>query len=72
MDRTLGRLLVAAGLALAMLGVLVLLSPRLPWLGRLPGDFRIARDGFSLFVPLTTCVLLSLLLTLFLNLIAKR
>jgi hypothetical protein len=72
MDRTLGRLLLYAGLALAMLGVLILVSPRLPWLGRLPGDIRIARDGFSLFVPLTTCVLLSLLVTLVWNLIAKR
>lgn len=72
MDRTLGRWLIVAGLLLAVLGVLVLLSPRLRWLGRLPGDIRIVRDGFSLFLPLTTCILLSLLLAVVLNLIGKR
>jgi hypothetical protein len=42
----------------------VRLAPRLPWLGHLPGDITIRRGGFTLYVPLTTCLLLGLLVTL--------
>lgn len=72
MERALGRMLVIAGLAIAGLGLLLLALPRVPWLGRLPGDLRVSRDGFSFFLPLATCLLVSLLLTLLLNLFAKR
>ena len=61
---SLGRALVAFGLALAGIGLLLSLSPRLPWLGRLPGDLHIRRDGFSLYVPLASCLVVSLLLSL--------
>ncbi|MER3457766.1 MAG: DUF2905 domain-containing protein, partial [Chloroflexota bacterium] len=44
---------------------------RIPWLGNLPGDIRIERDGFSCFFPLATSILLSLLLTVILNLILR-
>jgi hypothetical protein len=57
-----GRVLIAVGLAVAAVGAVVWLSQYLPpWLrlGRLPGDIRIERPGFSLYVPLTTMVLLS-------------
>ena len=66
-----GRWLLVAGLALAGLGLLLVLLGRLPWLGRLPGDIRIQRDGMSCFIPLATSLLLSLLLTLILNLLAR-
>ena len=60
----LGKLLVAAGLGLALVGLFLWkLSGRIP-LGRLPGDFWVQKPGFSFYFPLTTCVLLSLLLTL--------
>lgn len=71
----LGRLLLAAGLALAAVGLVLLLAPRLPmvgWFGRLPGDFVFRRGEATVFVPLATSILLSLLLTLALNLIFRR
>ncbi len=40
------------------------LVPQVPWIGRLPGDIRIERPGFSLYLPLGTCLLLSLVLSL--------
>jgi hypothetical protein len=61
---SLGKLLIGLGLALALLGVLLLLAPQLPWLGRLPGDIRIERPGFSFYLPLGTCLLLSVVLSL--------
>lgn len=67
----LGRLLVIAGIALAVLGGIVLLAGRVPFLGRLPGDIRIQQDGFSCFIPLATSLLLSIVLTIVLNLILR-
>ena len=62
MGRNAGLLLVGAGFALIVLGLLAW-SGGLTWLGRLPGDIRVERPGFRLYVPITTMVLVSLLLT---------
>jgi Protein of unknown function (DUF2905) len=59
----LGRVLVAVGLMLLLAGAALMLGPRVPWLGRLPGDILIDRPGFRFYFPLATCLLLSLLLT---------
>jgi membrane protein implicated in regulation of membrane protease activity len=59
-----GKLLVLAGLALAGVGALLWLGPKVPWLGRLPGDFSVERPNFRFYFPLTTCIIASLLLTL--------
>jgi hypothetical protein len=67
----LGRWLVWVGLGLAGLGLLMMLLGRLPWAGRLPGDIHIQRDGISCFVPLVTSLLLSLALTLLLNVLIR-
>jgi len=67
----LGRWLLWAGLGLAGLGLLFMLAGRLPWLGRLPGDIHIERDGASLYFPLATSLLLSLILTILLNVVIR-
>ena len=59
-----GWMLLALGLAFAGVGLVWILAPSLPWLGRLPGDIRIERDNVRFYFPLTTCLLLSLVLTL--------
>jgi hypothetical protein len=69
---SLGRLLIIVGLVLVGLGGLVLLAGRLPFLGRLPGDFTFTRDNVTIYVPIATSILLSLLLTLVLTLLARR
>ena len=56
-----GKALVYVGLGIAALGLLMMLG--LP-LGRLPGDIYVKRDGFSFYFPLTTSIVLSILLTL--------
>jgi len=67
-----GKMLVVLGLALAALGGLLWLGGKLPWFGRLPGDIRIDREHFKLYFPLTTCVIISVLLTLLFRLLGKR
>jgi len=63
-------MLLIVGLLIAFVGILLILAPRVPFLGRLPGDIVIQRDGFSCFFPLATMVVLSILLSLLLSLIS--
>ncbi len=60
----LGWFLIAVGTILLIAGGLLVMLPTLGWLGRLPGDIRIERDNFHFYFPITTSILLSLLLTI--------
>ena len=59
-----GWMLLVLGLVSAGIGLIWILAPSIPWLGRLPGDIRIERDNFRFYFPLVTCLLLSLVLSL--------
>ena len=59
-----GKLLIILGLILTLLGLLLTYSGKVPFLGKLPGDLHIERENFSLYLPLGTCLLLSLILSL--------
>ncbi len=63
-----GKILLIAGGVIAGIGLLLLLAPRVPWLGKLPGDILIERKDFTFFFPIMTCLAVSLVLTLILNL----
>jgi hypothetical protein len=67
----LARFSVIAGLVLVAVGVVVWLAPKIPWLGKLPGDFTFQRGNFTFYFPLGTCILLSVILTLILYLFRK-
>ena len=54
---------IVLGLVIAAAGVIWLLSPHIPWLGRLPGDIAVERPNFRFYFPVVTCIVLSLLLT---------
>ena len=67
-----GRLLILIGLSVTALGIgWYLLGDRMGWMGRLPGDIRIAREGFRFHFPITTMVLLSILASAVLWLLRK-
>lgn len=66
---TFGRTLILMGVLLVLVGLFFVVLPRLPGLGRLPGDIYIERDNVSCWVPIATSILLSLLLTVGLNLL---
>lgn len=67
----LGRTLLLMGLLLSALGAVLLWGPKVPWLGRLPGDIAIRRGHFSCYFPLATSVLLSAILSAGLWLISR-
>lgn len=56
-------LLVVVGLSIAGIGIVWLLAPSIPWLGKLPGDISIERESFKFYLPVVTCIVISLLLT---------
>jgi len=66
-----GRLLLVVGGLLAAVGLVMLLAGRVPFLGRLPGDIVYRKGGTTVYVPLVTCLLLSLILSLLLNLFRR-
>jgi len=66
-----GRLLLVAGALLLGVGVFFTLGGRVPFLGRLPGDISFRSGNVQVFVPLVTCLLLSVVLTLVLNLLFR-
>ena len=73
MDSTgLGKVILFTGLFITLCGAIILLAGKVPFLGRLPGDIHIQRPGFSFHFPIITCLLLSVLLTIILNIFMKR
>ena len=72
---SLARILLAVGLVIALAGGALLLADRLPFLGRLgrlPGDLHFRRGGVTIYVPLATCLLLSIVLTIVLGLLTRK
>ena len=72
----LGKLIISVGLSLVVLGFIVYFAPRIPFLnrlGRLPGDIRVqSKDGnFVFFAPIVSSILISLLLTLIVNILIR-
>jgi hypothetical protein len=72
----LGRMLVLLGVVLVVVGGGLWLAgasgARIPFLGRLPGDIHIERGNWSFYFPLTTSILVSVVLTLILALLSRR
>ena len=67
-----GWMLLILGLVIAGVGLVWILAPAIPWLGRLPGDIRIEREHFKVYFPLATCVLISTVVTLIVWLLRRR
>lgn len=66
---TLGRVLIFLGIVIVILGMALTLGSRIPFLGRLPGDFSFRLGPAEVYIPLATSIVLSLVLTVLLNVI---
>jgi len=66
-----GKVLIITGIIIAVLGLLVSFGGRIPFLGKLPGDILIRKDGVSFYFPIVTGLLFSVILTLILNFILR-
>jgi hypothetical protein len=62
-----GKYIVLAGLAIVVVGLVIWLAgDKLHWIGRLPGDIRVERENFRFYMPITSMILLSILLSVLL------
>jgi hypothetical protein len=68
---SLGKTLIIIGLLITATGALFLFAGKIPWIGRLPGDIFVKKENFSFHFPLTTCILLSALISLILWLLRR-
>jgi hypothetical protein len=67
----LGRILIALGIVALVAGVILLLWPHIPLLGRLPGDFSFHKGNTRVFIPIATSIVLSLVLTVVINVVLR-
>ena len=66
-----GKLLVVAGLVLLAIGLVLYITGKIPFLGKLPGDLVMRRRNFTFYFPLTTCLLISGILSLIFFILSK-
>jgi len=69
---SLGKILIIIGLVVAGIGGLILLGGKIPWIGRLPGDFYYKGKNFSFYFPLATSIIISIILTIILIFIGRK
>jgi hypothetical protein len=67
----LGKILILLGVFIILVGVLFLIGEKIPWIGRLPGDILIKKEKFTFYFPITTSLLISIILTLLFTLFRK-
>ena len=60
----LGKMLILLGVFIIVMGLLLLFGEKIPWMGRLPGDILIKKEKFTFYFPVTTSILISIILTL--------
>ncbi|MCS7233074.1 MAG: DUF2905 domain-containing protein [Synergistetes bacterium] len=69
---SLGKILIIFGLIIVITGLVLTFAPKIPYIGKLPGDIYVERKGMVIYFPIVTSLVLSLVLTLLLNLIFRR
>jgi len=68
----LGKSLILFGLLLILLGVFFTFFEKIPFIGKLPGDIYYQGKNWSFYFPITTCIIISIILTIILSLIFKK
>ena len=68
----LGKIIIVTGVLFVVLGLILMVYEHIPFIGKLPGDVHIQKKNFNFHFPITTCIILSLLLTLVFNVLRKR
>jgi hypothetical protein len=71
MNSTIGKLLIFIGILFVLLGLIFLFTKNIP-IGRLPGDIYIKKDNFSFYFPITTMVVISIIISFLIYIIGKK
>ncbi|OPY65156.1 MAG: hypothetical protein A4E63_03135 [Syntrophorhabdus sp. PtaU1.Bin050] len=68
---SLGKVLIVAGILLVLIGLAFMFGDKIPYLGKLPGDIYIKRERSSFYFPLTTSIIISIILTILFSIFRK-
>ena len=72
MDQNTGKYIIVFGVLIVVIGLVIyFFHDKLHWFGRFPGDIRVERENFRFYFPITTMILVSLLITLIVNVLKK-
>ena len=72
MNSQTGKWIILAGVLIVVVGIIIyFFHDKLNWLGKLPGDIRIEKENFRFYFPLTTMIIISVILTLLINIFKK-
>lgn len=66
-----GKMLIIAGITMVVVGLIISFGPRIPWLGRLPGDIHIEGKNSSFSFPIVTCIIISIVLSIIMSLFRR-
>jgi len=67
-----GKILIFIGIVMIVVGGLFLFGSKIPFIGRLPGDIAIQKKNFSFYFPITTCIIISIILSFIMWLLSRR
>ena len=72
MNSETGKYIIAFGILIVVAGVIIyFFHDKLNWIGKLPGDIRIEKENFRLYFPVTTMIIISVIITILVNLFKK-
>ncbi|HOC45821.1 MAG: DUF2905 domain-containing protein [Syntrophorhabdaceae bacterium] len=66
-----GKMLIVVGIILIVLGLAYTYGPKIPWLGKLPGDISIKKDNFAFYFPIATSIIISIILSIIFSIFRK-
>jgi len=69
---TMGKTILILGVFLVILGLLIVIAPKIPFIGKLPGDIHVKRDNFTFYFPITSSILISIIVTILINLLLSK
>ena len=69
--QAMGKLLIVVGIVCLLVGLVFLIGDKIPYLGRLPGDIYVKKERFSFYFPLTTSIIVSIILTILFSIFRK-
>ena len=67
-----GKIIILIGLLIVVLGIVLIVGNKIPFIGKLPGDIAIERRNYSFYIPVTTCIIISIIFSFILWLFSKR
>ena len=67
-----GKILIIFGLIMIAVGILFIFAGKISWFGKLPGDICLQKKNFSFYFPITTCILLSIIISFIIWLLGKK